>query len=337
MAAGTVTFAPILPWPVIALAFVCVLAFTGWAVATTRGTPYHRPARNTAFRCAAVVLLLLAALRPGLPGGHSQTAAADMDVYFVVDTSTSMAAEDYNGAETRLSGVRKDVMAVAKELAGAKFALITFDSKASVRMPLTGDATALQTAMTTLQPQNTRYAKGSSVSGASQLLKEKIAAAHKEHPGRPALVFYAGDGENTSADAPAPMDASNVAGGAVLGYGTAEGGRMKETTDADAGYVRDKTSDTPRDAVSKADEAQLRSIAEQLKVPYSHRTGTAPTSDMLGKAQPGALVANGDGPGRVELYWLLALAAFLIALNEPLRHLGALLNLRSAQQKEPSA
>jgi Ca-activated chloride channel family protein len=337
MAAGTVTFAPMLPWPVIAVVFVCVLALTAWTVASRRRNSSHRPARRTAFRCAAVVLLLLAALRPGWPGGQSQAGAADVDVYFVVDTSTSMAAEDYNGSETRLSGVRRDVLAIAKELAGAKFSLITFDSKASVRMPLSQDATALQTAMTTLQPQNARYAKGSSVTGASQLLKDKLAAAQKEHPGRPALVFYAGDGENTSADAPTPMDATNVAGGAVLGYGTAEGGRMKETPDADAGYVRDKTSDTPRDAVSKADEAQLRSIAEQLKIPYAQRTGTAPTSDMLGKAQPAALVANGEGPGRVELYWLLALAAFIIALNEPLRHLSALLNLRSAQPKEPSA
>lgn len=320
------TFAPVFPWPLLVLAFAAMLMFTVLAL--------KRNARPAALRGAAVVLLLLAALRPGWPGGQANTATAEMDVFFVVDTSTSMAAEDYNGSTTRLTGAQRDVMAIAKELAGAKFSLITFDNQATVRMPLTRDATALQTAMTTLQPQNARYAKGSSVTGAAQLLKDRLAAAKEQHPGRPALVFYAGDGENTSAERPAAMDA-NVAGGAVLGYGTPQGGRMKETPDADADYLKDRSSDTTQDAVSRIDEDQLRAIAEQLRLPYAHRTGTEPPSDMLAKAQPGVLtISDADTPGRIELYWLLALAAFLLALHEPLRHLAALLNLRPAAAKE---
>ncbi|MET3902608.1 VWA domain-containing protein [Paenarthrobacter sp. 4246] len=321
------TFAPIIPWPPLLLALGAVLVFTVPAV-TRNGRP-------AALRGAAVVLLLLAMFRPGWPGGQANTATAEMDVFFVVDTSTSMAAEDYSGSNTRLMGAQRDVMAIAKELAGAKFSLITFDNKATVRMPLTRDATALQTAMTTLQPQNARYAKGSSVTGAAQLLKERLAAAKEQHPGRPALVFYAGDGENTSTEQPSAMDAANVAGGAVLGYGTSQGGRMKETPDADAGYLKDRSSDTTQDAVSRIDEEQLRIIAGQLRLPYAHRTGTEPPSDMLAKAQPGALsISDADTPGRIELYWLLALAAFLLALHEPLRHLAALLNLRPAAAKE---
>ncbi|WP_017200561.1 VWA domain-containing protein [Arthrobacter sp. M2012083] len=331
------TFAPIIAWPLLALAFVAVLGFTAWSYMRRVRSQPLRTWRPAALRSAAVVLLLLAALRPGWAGGQAQTATADLDVYFVVDTSTSMAAEDYNGTGTRLSGVKQDVMAIAKELAGAKFSLITFDNKATVRMPLTQDTTALQTAMATLQPQNSRYAKGSSVTGAAQLLKERLAAANQQHPGRPAVVFYAGDGENTSAAAPAPMDATHVAGGAVLGYGTGEGGPMKETADPDAGYVQDKTSNNPQDAVSRIDEAQLRTIAGQLHVPYAHRTGAEPTSDMLGQARPGAMTAmTYDGPGRVELYWLLALAAFLLAIHEPLRHLTALQTLRPAMRKDPT-
>ncbi|MGR0160051.1 vWA domain-containing protein [Paenarthrobacter nitroguajacolicus] len=338
MAAGAMTIAPIIPWPLLVMAVVAALGFTAWTLmrgGRSQPLPNRRP---TALRCAAVVLLLLAALRPGWPGGQAQTATADLDVFFVVDTSTSMAAEDYNGAGTRLSGVKQDVIAIAKELAGAKFSLITFDNKATVRMPLTQDATALRTAMTTVQPQISRYAKGSSVTGAAQLLKERLEAAKQQHPGRPALVFYAGDGENTSAEVPVPMDAGNVAGGAVLGYGTGQGGRMKESTDDDAGYVRDRTSDAPQDAISRIDDGQLRAIADQLHIPYAHRTGTEPTSDMLGQARPGAMNAvTPDGPGRVELYWLLAVAAFLLAIHEPLRHVAALQRLRPAAGKVPTA
>ncbi|WP_416403182.1 vWA domain-containing protein [Arthrobacter sp. LFS091] len=330
------TFEPILPWPVLVVAGFGILVLTAWTLIPRQGTRPHGKVRPAALRSAAVVLLLIAAMRPGLMGGQSVSASSEIDVFFVVDTSTSMAAEDHHGTETRLAGVKQDVTAVARELAGAKFSLITFDSKATVLMPLTQDATALQTAMATLQPQRARYASGSSVTIAANLLKDRLDAAQKQHPGRPALVFYAGDGENTSAETPTPMDATNVAGGAVLGYGTGEGGRMRESADGGAGYVKDKGSNEAKDAVSRIDEAQLGRIADQLHVPYAHRTGAEPTSDILRGVQLGKLTTTGgDGPGRVELYWLFALAAFLLAMHEPLRHSFELANLRRPLRKEP--
>ncbi|MFC8038396.1 VWA domain-containing protein [Paenarthrobacter sp. NPDC057355] len=342
------TIAPILPWPLLAAVGLGALAFTVWSLRLRTPATQQRPSRPRSprslsprkvrpalNRCLVVVLLLLAALRPGWAGGQSRTSTAELDVFFVVDTSTSMAAEDYNGTATRLTGVQRDVMAIAQELAGAKFSLITFDDKATVRMPLSQDATALQTSMATLQPQNPRYAKGSSVTGAGQLLKERLAAAQEQHPGRPALVFYAGDGENTSAEGPAPIDGSDVAGGAVLGYGTEAGGRMRDSSRNTAAYVKDRSQGGGQDAISRIDEQQLRSIAGQLNVPYAHRTAKEPVSDMLGKAQPGSLsVSTKDAPGRIELYWLLALAAFALAVPELLRHLRALRAVGSSAPKE---
>ncbi|MFK0005999.1 VWA domain-containing protein [Paenarthrobacter sp. NPDC090520] len=326
------TLAPIIPWPFIALAGVAVVAFVAWTV-FTRKQPQPL-VRQTALRAAAVVLLLVAALRPGWPGDGGRTAVTDLDVFFVVDTSTSMAAEDYRGSGMRLAGVQEDVLGVAKELAGAKFSLITFDSGATVRMPLSQDATALQTAVATLQPQNPRYAAGSSITEAGALLKKQLAAAKEKHPGRPAVVFYAGDGENTAASGPErlPLDPSVVNGGAVLGYGTSDGGRMKDPSDPKGGYVKDKNAEV---AVSKIDEDALRTIATQLGVPYVHRTGSGGTEEMLGKAKPGVLVAvSDDGSGRLELYWLLALAAFLILVQEPFRHATALRALRGSGTRE---
>lgn len=319
------TLAPLVPWPFLAAAAALVLAFPVWLVLTGR-QPRHGM-RSTATRTAAVVLLLLAALRPGWPGGEAKTANADLDVFFVVDTSTSMSAEDYRGGEPRLTGVKADVMAVAKELVGAKFSLIAFDSKASVRMPLSQDSTALQTAVTTLQAQNPRYASGSSINAAGNLLKERLEAAKTQHPGRPALVFYAGDGEDTSAQAPGslPLDAGRINGGAVLGYGTADGGRMEDTSGK--GYVQDRKGG---DAISRIDEDALKSIAGQLDVPYVHRNGAGGDGPMLAKAAAGSFHGVDDeGPGRTELYWLLSLAAFLLLMHEPLRHAGALRSLRT--------
>ncbi|WP_243835444.1 VWA domain-containing protein [Arthrobacter sp. AG258] len=299
------------------------------------GTPPRPagPGRRAWFRRSAVVLLVgAAALRPGLPGGNVPAASTDLNVFFVVDTTTSMVAEDYGGATPRLEGVRKDIKAIAEQLPGARFSVITFDTTAHVRMPLSTDTLALETITDVLEPQVTAYAKGSSITAARQVLAERLAAARDSHPGRPRLVYYLGDGEQTSGTEPEAMafDAGLVAGGAVLGYGTAEGGRMKENSGLDAGdgsaggagtgphggYVQDNGAG---DARSVIDEGRLRTISAQLGLPYVHRDAGAPVADMMRQAHPGkAEHSDGDGSvaARTEVYWLLAAGAFLLALPE---------------------
>ena len=81
-------------------------------------------------------------------------------------------------------------MAIAEELAGARFSLITFDTNAVVRMPLTTDTSALDTLVTVLEPQVTAYSKGSSVTVAAKVLDERLRAARETPPGAaPARVL----------------------------------------------------------------------------------------------------------------------------------------------------
>lgn len=270
-----------------------------------------------------LLLVLAAILRPGLPGGSAQAATADLNVFFVVDVTTSMVAEDYGSGEPRLEGVRQDIMAIAEELPGARFSVITFDTKGHVRMPLTTDTLALQTITSVLEPQVTAYAKGSSITAARDVLAERLAAARDSHPERPRLVFYLGDGEHTSAEEPKKLELGQgmVAGGAVLGYGTAAGGRMKENTgrDSDGGtgaaYVQDGRGGAARDALSTIDEGRLQGIASQLDVPYVHRGAGDPPAEMLQRAVPGTLERmpdDGAVSGRTEFYWVFAAGAFAL-------------------------
>ena len=218
-------------------------------------------------------------------------------------------------------------MAIAGELAGARFTLLTFDSNAVVRMPLTTDTSALDTAVAVLQPQVTAFSKGSSITSASKLLTERLRSARDSHPERPRLVYYLGDGEQTSAAAPEAIkvDGGLVNGGAVLGYGTPEGGRMKENAgrrsggDGAAGYIQDRTSGSGRDALSIIDEGKLQWIAGQLGVPYVHRSAGDAVAPMMQAADPGKLERAPEGAGldgRTELYWIFALGAFLLGLRE---------------------
>lgn len=336
------TLQPILPWWVMAPLIAATVLFLVWRLVQALRARSAGARRDWLFRGSLVLLLLSAALRPGVPGGSSQAATADVSVFFVVDTSSSIAAEDYGDGSPRLEGVRQDIMAIASELAGARFSLLTFDSNAVVRMPLTTDTTALDTSVSVLEPQVTAFSKGSSVTAAGTLLAERLRAARDSHPERPRLVYYLGDGEQTSAQAAEPLRVGGglVDGGAVLGYGTAGGGRMKENTgqgpgqDVAAGYIQDRSSGMGGDALSVIDEIRLQGISGQLGIPYVHRSAGDPVAPMMQAADPGDLeraAADGDVAGRTELYWLLAAGAFLLALRESLLVLSQWRQLRPVQ------
>jgi Ca-activated chloride channel homolog len=355
------TLQPILPWWLLLPVIVAALAFPAWRLFRILRTGAQRDAgssfRSWLRQAVLVLFLAAAALRPGLSGGTAQAAAADLNVFFVVDTTTSMVAEDYGNAEPRMAGVRQDIAAIAGELPGARFSVITFDSRAHVRMPLTTDTLALETITSVLEPQVTAYAKGSSISAARQVLSERLAAARETHPARPRLVYYFGDGEQTSTTTPEPMDLEDglVAGGAVLGYGTAGGGRMRENTgrEYDAGsrqgekapYVRGSSGEGAGDALSRIDEGRLQQIAGQLGVPYVHRSAGDPVAPMMQDARPATLETtapgNPDRSGslgtRTELYWVPAAGAFALGLGELVLLLRQLRELRLASAASASA
>lgn len=341
------TFSPIAPWWMLGLVFVAstVLVFRMLQRGSVgRGSPGRAATRRSdvrdwLFRGGLVILLILAALRPGLPGGHLTAAASNLNVFFVVDTTSSMVAEDFGSSEPRMQGVKADILSIAGELSGARYSVITFDSSASVRMPLTDDSSALTTVTSILGPQVTNYSTGSSVTMAGKVLQTRLQAAKESHPERPRIVYYLGDGEQTSAERPAPLgvETSLVDGGAVLGYGTPEGGKMRENTGAadhsEAGYIKDRTGGESRDAISKIDEDQLRKIADQLGVPYVHRTAGASAAPMLQDATPGNLDRTEQVlDGRTELYWIPALAALLLALREGILVMGQLRMLRPLRE-----
>ena len=307
---------PWLFWPVAVL----LLAGTGWTLLKNRSSTTWR-------RAALAVLLLLAAARPGLAGAEAPVVSGDLNVFFVVDVSPSSAAEDYDGASPRLVGMQTDINALAAELPGARYSLISFDNTAKVLLPLTTDATALRTLTQVLAPGSAYTSKGSSISAAGELLGDRLAAAQESHPNRPRLVFYLGDGEQTAASAPKPFTHGTelIDGGAVLGYGTAAGGHMRDysySADKPGPYILDKSANyTP--ATSRIDEKALASVARQLDVPYIHRGNPAGISAALAASAPTLAAQAGNseqaGAGRWELYWLFALAGFAVASWEAVR------------------
>lgn len=303
---------PVLPVFLVVVLVLGVAGLAVWGLVRARG----RGSRMLwAGRVALVVACGLLLLRPGVPGGDVEMLASDVDVVLMVDTTASIVAEDWDGHRPRLDGVRDDVAAVVAAYPGARFALITFDATATVRVPLTADATALMTAISVLRPEPTPQSLGSSIGVGAEQLQRTLEAAAAVTPDRARMVFYFGDGEQTSSQRIESFEpaARTVSGGAVLGYGTTTGGPMRATF-AGTAESGDYISYQGQRAVSTIDPDNLMRIAEQLGVEYQQRS--AGVALELPPMPTTALTTAGTTEAVAELSWVVALViAGLLAVE----------------------
>ncbi|MDN5822349.1 MAG: VWA domain-containing protein, partial [Brachybacterium sp.] len=112
-------------------------------------------------RLLMVLLLLAVALRPVTPIESEQTERMNANVFFVVDRTGSMNAEDYADDQPRLDGVRADMTQIMGMTEGARYSIIAFDSTATKQLPLTTDAGAAKAWIDTLTTEPTAYSQGS--------------------------------------------------------------------------------------------------------------------------------------------------------------------------------
>jgi Ca-activated chloride channel family protein len=306
-----VSFQLLLPWPVIA-----ITAALAAASAVRRWRTAHRRRLSTLRMTGIVALLLFIALDPAIDGGKVAALRSDADVLFVVDTTGSMGAEDYDGDHQRFEGVRADIMELVDEFPGAHFALVTFDTTERIVVPWTTDVGAFETAVSLLRQERTMYARGSQLDRPIDAIARLV--PRSDDGSRYSVVFYLSDGEQTvEADPPdfRPL-ASSISDGAVLGYGTTDGGRMRIYTDRDSlldQYIQDPA--TGEDAVSRIDEAVLRGIADDLGIEYLHRTRAGGLDDLAGAiADDAERERTGTRDGDQRLYWLAAFGIVALVL-----------------------
>ncbi len=322
------TLLPLVPVGLLALLVVPLLALAvrETVVAGRRGPDgLARPGAPRAAwvrRTGAVVLLALIGLGPSVSSTTRDTSVANVDMIFVVDRTGSMAAEDYGPGrdQERLDGVRHDVVSLAESVPGARYSVVSFDSQASRQLPLTTDARAIVSWAQTLDREITRYSQGSLTDRPLEELRSALRGSAEQNPASTRLVFFLSDGEQTAAGEPRSLEdlAPLVDGGAVLGYGTAEGGPMKEhdpdVAPEDAAYLVDPAlpaeDGEPARALSVIDEQTLRTLADQLGVPYVHRQAPTETASLVAGVDPEQVAADGrrDVTAYRPVVWPLALA-----------------------------
>lgn len=314
-----------LMWPLwlLIVVFAPLLVLAIWKIRTTHGDRRTDWLRRTGI----LVCLLGIGLTPAIPRTDQAALISNVEMFFVVDRTGSMAAEDYNGSEARLVGVQNDLIALTEEMPAARYTIIGFDSQATQQLPMTTDARAVQTWAETVSQEITNYSAGSSIDRPLEELTRSLNSAAERNPGNVRLVFMLSDGENTEGSSSDGAGFESFAeleplvdGGAVLGYGTAEGGNMRSYDGtSDTGYGTEApyiTDDTGNPAVSSIDEDSLRTLADQLGVEYTHRIEPNSVADLVADVDVGEITSDGrrDVTSYQDVYWPFAvLLALLLA------------------------
>lgn len=310
-------------WAMIAV-FVPMLALCVWRLRASRGERRLDWIRRTAMvACVAVI-----GLCPAIPSTENDGLVSNAEIYFVVDRTGSMAAEDYDGGQTRLAGVSHDMTALTQALPGSRYAIIAFDSQSTRQLPLTTDSRAVRSWADTVRQEITAYSAGSSIDRPLDQLRTTLEAAAERNPSNVRLVFFMSDGENTTGSGSDAGDgfasfadlAPLIDGGAVLGYGTSEGGRMRSYDGtSSSGYGTDApyiTDDTGADAISRIDETALRTVADQMGIQYSHQIAPGDVTPLVSDINLEAIADDGrrDLTTYTDVYWpAAALLGLLLA------------------------
>ena len=314
-----IVFRPILPPVLIGVLFVAGLCCLWLILRNVRDTKRER--FLTMVRMFLIMLLaFIINLRPMREQTDVMVTMKNMDVLFVVDSTISMWAEDYGSgySNARMNGVQKDCDYIIEELAGGNLGLIRFDNMSQVLAPFTQDATNVRDAFSTITAPDELYARGSNLNVPYEDMEELLISSSKKED-RKTYVFFISDGEITDGSALRSYAELKkyITGGAVLGYGTAEGGNMKKTGSYSSGYIKDE--ETWENAVSVIDEGNLEKIAQDLGIDYIHMDDSHKVDGVLSRIIMEATDITGKSKSATtyeDLYWYLTIPLLGVGLWE---------------------
>lgn len=315
---------PFLPIPVILVIVVLFLIMKrkGWW--------------NYTRQIIVAILIFLVNLRILIPTGEVVEVSNNIDILFVIDNTISMLAEDYDGEDRRIDAVKKDVETIVDDFIGARFAVIQFNDQASVMVPYTTEKENVMLAVTSLEGRSRTYAGGSSINVVYSKMKDYLEGSYnaknddedEDEEERIQIVFFISDGEMNTGDNLKSFErmAEFINGGAVLGYGTEEGGKMKVrnyTSSQEKNILEYFDRDKMRyvEAVSKIDEKTLKKLADEMNLDYYHMEKPKDAKELAGdihdKIDSGEMTPDVKPQmGYGETYHIFAIILFVFLMYD---------------------
>lgn len=294
---GGLTFDPWGPPAVIVVAAVAVLALLwlrrrpGWPV-----------------RAGIVLLLALAVAGPQL-GADAVVfrERPDIQVLVALDRTASMAVADQDGS-TRLASAVADLDSLLSE--DSPVSVVTWGRSARQVVPFTSDTHQVARTLALVHAEPPTGGTGSRVDVPLTTLRGVARRAGAAD----LYVLVLTDGENTQPGRPRSYAALGrlADGGAVIGYGSPEGGPVP-LGPGRSGFAPAPDGSGP--AISRRDDAELQRVAAELGVPYVARD-RVDSQDELGdllvpplREVPGPTVHH-------DVTWAVGLLLLLLVLWE---------------------
>lgn len=320
---------PILP---IYILYIALAAIAGAIVYCICKKPL-RKAKNFR-RLAILALIVFAMLRPGLANGSADRSLSNLNIFFVIDDTGSMAAKDMNNNSSyRYEVMAEDMEKIIGLFPGAKYAIISLDYNAYQAMPLVDDADTALSYVHSLMPKESISSADSDLSSLLSLADQRIAKyaeraeQHKDTYGhRDSLLFFMSDGENAndaSIKVPETL-AQNIIGGAVIGYGSIAGTHIGEISTnyktrkveiSDTSFIKDPK--TGIEHISRLNETNLSNVSDTLGIQYYRRANSGDKFDKTSNfVSETAIYHRSDSKTNAsnDFYWLFVLIAVILLL-----------------------
>lgn len=325
-------FLPYIPGAILLVAGILLIVFTIFCIArkSLRKTRIFR-------RIGILALILLVLARPVIAGGHSERSLSNINVFFIVDNTGSMAAQDLEqGSKRRYEKVAEDIKAIADLFPGAKFGIIVADYDIRRALPLVNDINAVYAYADSLKPKPSALSASSNLSELLNYSADHIKRYNTRFPERSSVVFVMSDGEDSdteSVNIPSELKDA-VAGGAVIGYGTTNGSKLpvidRDGNISEYSLIKDARNE---EVVSRIDEANLKQISQTLGLKYYNRMQS---NDIFNNSENFVDImmtyrkADTDVSSYEDLYWILMIAAIALLLWDLYEILNTLMRERKA-------
>lgn len=217
-----------------------------------------------ALQIAVLILLVFALARPQFGASEQKIKSAGVEIFFAVDVSESMMAEDVK--PNRLEQAKAELSKLVDRLPGNKMGVIAFAGSAALLSPLTNDPAAVKMYLESLSP-NSVSTQGTSFTEALSLSDKafKRGGAQVDEVNRVArVILLVSDGEDHEAPAEELAEQLVKEGTRIFGlaYGTEKGAGIpvRDGMGFLKGYKKDQSGNT---VLSKVNGDAISSLVQK--------------------------------------------------------------------------
>jgi len=201
-------------------------------------------------------LIFFSLLGPQAFEGFTEIERTGLDIYFLIDTSTSMLVEDIQ--PNRITRAKKNIESIINNLAGDRVGFIPYSSSAYVQMPLTDDYDLARMFLNVIDTDMIGGG-GTNVGNAIKLANDSFDRVS----GSDRVIIIISDGEEYDTNSQSVLDSINDSKLKVyaIGVGTEKGGLIPvydSTGERRIDYKKDSNGDF---VMSRMDPVMLQKLA----------------------------------------------------------------------------